>query len=51
MNGLKYEELKEIMLRKFEIIQRNEKTKYAPHDIMSERRGYVWESEGIHLQL
>ena len=38
MNGLKYEKLKEIMLRKFDIIRRNEKTKYIPHDIMSERR-------------
>lgn len=51
MNGLKYEELKEKMLRKFDIIRRIETTKYIPHDIMSERGVYIWELEDIHLQL
>ena len=51
MNGLKYEKLKEKILRKFDIIWRNKTTKYIPHDIMSERGVYIWELEDIHLQL
>lgn len=38
MKGLKCEELKETALRRFNIIHRNKKTKYIPHDIISERR-------------